>query len=350
MTLGTILGASFQVMRRNPRTTLAPALILSAIVTFVVAMGLTAYAAALFRIPNAASSSDAAAFTGGAFIGSLLLLLMAGAVSLAATAVLQAIIVTEVARGTVGEKLKLGQIWAAVRGRTWAVIGYTTLLALAIVVYFAVFFVITTVILAATASTTSIGVSMSSVASAAFLAIGIVILASLGGGVVWLWLSTKLAFVPAAIVIERLSIRAAIARSWRLTRGYFWRTLGILLLVAVMIWIASQIATLPVNIVFSMAGPLFFPTGGADPTTGIAILVVALVLTLGVALVVTAIGMVLQSATASLLYLDLRMRKEGLDLELGRFVELRAAGSEAPDPYLPHSPTLPQVPTHSPAT
>ena len=51
--------------------------------------------------------------------------------------------------------------------------------------------------------------------------------------------------------------------------------------------------------------------------------------------IVGAIGSVIQSAAVSLLYLDLRMRKEGLDLELVRFVEARQTGHELPDPYLP---------------
>jgi hypothetical protein len=51
--------------------------------------------------------------------------------------------------------------------------------------------------------------------------------------------------------------------------------------------------------------------------------------------VVGAIGSVLLSAATALIYIDLRMRTEGLDLELQRFVELRASGASAPDPYQP---------------
>jgi hypothetical protein len=63
---------------------------------------------------------------------------------------------------------------------------------------------------------------------------------------------------------------------------------------------------------------------------------VVLVISAALVTVTTAIGLVLQSATASLLYIDLRMRKEGLDLELSRFVEARQTGAEVADPYLPH--------------
>ena len=52
-------------------------------------------------------------------------------------------------------------------------------------------------------------------------------------------------------------------------------------------------------------------------------------------LVVAAITSVISTAATALLYLDLRMRKEGLDLELTRFVEAKQAGSAGlGDPYL----------------
>ena len=42
-----------------------------------------------------------------------------------------------------------------------------------------------------------------------------------------------------------------------------------------------------------------------------------------------------QSAATALIYLDLRIRREGLDLELARFVEAKQSGDQAvPDPYL----------------
>jgi uncharacterized membrane protein YciS (DUF1049 family) len=155
--------------------------------------------------------------------------------------------------------------------------------------------------------------------------------------VIALWLGTKLAFVPAAIVLERLPIRAAIARSWTLTRGYFWRTLGIQLLVNVMIYFASQIVSVPVSLILSLVMSLTVPTGGTtDPVAMGAPVIIGLVVSSAIIAVVTAIGLVLQAATASLLYLDLRMRKEGLDLELQRFVEARETGAQVPDPYLPH--------------
>jgi membrane-anchored glycerophosphoryl diester phosphodiesterase (GDPDase) len=336
MTLGPILAGSFQVMRRNPRATLGPALILSVVLTIVTAIGVTAYVGAISRVAYAGNADDADALAAGSLVVSLLVVLLGGAAVTVATAVLQALIVTEVARGTVGEKLRLGQLWAKARGRLGAVVGYTVLLILGAAIVITLFFGIIAGIVAVTITGTT-SPSSPGFVGGMFATFGVVILGYLGGAAVALWLGTKLAFVPAAIVLERLPIRAAIARSWTLTRGYFWRTLGIQLLVSVMISFATQIVTIPVSLILSLATTLVIPTGASStPAEMTAPAIIALVVSSAIVAVVTAVGLVLQSATASLLYLDLRMRKEGLDLELLRFVEAREAGVDVADPFLPH--------------
>jgi hypothetical protein len=66
-----------------------------------------------------------------------------------------------------------------------------------------------------------------------------------------------------------------------------------------------------------------------------------------VTVLVGAIGAIVQSATIALLYIDLRMRKEGLDLELTRFVEARQSGATGlTDPYARNgAPAAPQPPS-----
>ena len=161
-----------------------------------------------------------------------------------------------------------------------------------------------------------------------------VIVLSLGGTVLSLWLSTKLAFVATAIVVERRSIADAVRRSWRLTTGHFWRILGITLLVSVILSFALQIVTLPVSFLAPFASILVNPN--ESPEASIVVTLVITVISLALLAVATAVTLVAQSAVPPLLYLDVRMRSEGLDLELQRFVEDRAAGGPVPEnPYLP---------------
>ena len=52
-------------------------------------------------------------------------------------------------------------------------------------------------------------------------------------------------------------------------------------------------------------------------------------------LLIGAITAVVQAALVAVIYIDLRMRREGLDLELERHVEQRDAGRPVGDPYRP---------------
>jgi len=174
------------------------------------------------------------------------------------------------------------------------------------------------------------------------------VLAGLGGGfgllALFVWLYTKLSIVPSALVIERLPIRSAIARSWRLTTGYFWRTFGVLILLYLIIYAVTQVISIPFAFIGLMAGGVFAPTSLSSPdsTSFSAVLASQLgvnVLSTVVGAIVGAIGSVVQSAALGLIYIDLRMRKEGLDLELVRFVEARQTGHDLPDPYTQPAPS-----------
>nr|WP_246287014.1 glycerophosphoryl diester phosphodiesterase membrane domain-containing protein [Schumannella luteola] len=167
------------------------------------------------------------------------------------------------------------------------------------------------------------------------IAIALAVILSIAYAVVGAWLGVKLIYVPSAITLERLGVRAAIRRSWTLIRGSYWKTLGIYLLVYVIYYAASQIISTPLGIILGVVGGLL-GTNGGDETSATITIVVVYAASIILSLVVGAIGTVMLSATTALLYLDLRMRREGLDLELARFVEARAAGQEGlRDPYEP---------------
>ena len=318
---GALLGATFQVLRRNPRPTFGAALLLNALVV-IAAFGLS-FGVTFWALDRSirASADDAAAIEAGA-IGLIIVSgLIAVALSLVAQAVLLGVIVLEVSRATLGEKLTLRQLFELGKGRWWALIGWTALLSVALLVGLTLFVIVIVVLIA--------------VGGPAGIAIGILLAVFGGLGFValsmWLWI--KLALVPTAIMLERLPLGAAIRRGWSLVRGHFWRTFGTLLLISVMVQVASSVVSAPFSIAATFGGALVNPA--ADDLTALWVLLGANVLTIAVTIVVGAIGSVLLSAATALIYIDLRMRKEGLDLELQRFVELRASGASAPDPYQP---------------
>ncbi len=321
--LGVILGAAFRLLRRNPRPTFGVALLIQSVL-LVVSLGLFSLAAIFtFSRLDFSSSADQSTISAGNAGILILATLVAVALSFVSSALLQGIIVIEVSRASLGEKQRLPQLWRRARGRIGALIGWTAIVAVAVTIALSLLVGII-VLLVTTLGTAGIvvGVLVGLVGGLGFVALA-------------LWLSTKLAFVASALMLERLTIRQAITRSWTLTRGYFWRTLGILLLVAAMLQVAQSVISAPLNFLAQFAVPLIDPNKQTGPTT-IVLIAAFGVLALIISLVFSSITSVVQTATTALLYLDVRIRKEGLDLDLARFVEARQAGeSTIRDPYLP---------------
>ncbi|MDP9027479.1 MAG: hypothetical protein M3N46_07960, partial [Actinomycetota bacterium] len=330
LTLGTILGAAFQTLRRNPGATLAPALILTMIVAVIQALGsagfLTQY---LGAVTDLGTSSGSVSFSSGSSVPAGLLSggvglvatsLVSSIFTLIVTAIVAGIVTLQVASSTLGSRLRLGGLWGRLSGRRGALIGWALLSAAVVLVALGVVFGLLVLL----GSTGSAGVGIA-VLLGLVLGAGLVVISA------WLWV--KLGFVPAALVLERTSIRLSMARSWALTRGSFWRIFGIRLLVLAMISVATQIVAGPISLIFSLGGTVLSPNG-ASTTAATNSLVLSLIVTQGVTAIVSAVGLVVSSATTSLLYLDRRMRLEGLDLDLAGYVERRQSGEQGlPDPY-----------------
>jgi len=116
-----------------------------------------------------------------------------------------------------------------------------------------------------------------------------------------IWVVIRWAVSMPALFAEGVGPVQAIGRSWSLTRDNWWRTLGILILVGIM-----------VSLIQAALGALF---------EGIAALVPGLSddlrsgLVTTVATLVQALVGAITPIAITLLYLDLRVRKEGLDLD-----------------------------------
>ncbi|MEP6480816.1 MAG: glycerophosphoryl diester phosphodiesterase membrane domain-containing protein [Rhodoglobus sp.] len=322
LTLGTLLGASFQVLRRNPRPTFGFALLVSGLVTIftVVVVGLVTFFAVSRTLT--ATNADAATLSAGSVAMIILSGLVPVVLSIVASAVLQGVISLEVARGTLGEKLRLGGLWRAARGRIGALIGWSLLVTAAVLVALAIVAVVIALIVA--------------VGGTAGIVIGVLLGLLFGAAAVVsaVWLGTRLSLVPSVLMLERLPLRDALRRSWSLTVGYFWRTFGIELLVIFIVQTVASIISAPLSLLLGIGSALINPNG--DQGGVIVGVIVVYGLTLVVSLVFGAIASVVQAATPALIYIDLRMRREGLDLELNRFVEARQAGdTSVANPYLP---------------
>lgn len=118
------------------------------------------------------------------------------------------------------------------------------------------------------------------------------------------WLYVKLSFAPCAIAVERLGPIASIARSWRLTKGLFWRILGISLLVNLIVGMAAGTVTQ----VFGFAA-MMLALASTQTWAMLAVTTASTVVSVG-------LTMPLTSAATALLYVDARIRREGFDITL----------------------------------
>jgi hypothetical protein len=108
---------------------------------------------------------------------------------------------------------------------------------------------------------------------------------------------------PTVVVVENGRGREAMKRSWNLVKGFFWKVVGITLLAGIITAIVEAVASLP----FTFAASYFMANDNLVPA--------ALLAFIGSAIsgaLLTPFGVIVQV----LLYFDLRIRKEGLDLSL----------------------------------
>lgn len=138
------------------------------------------------------------------------------------------------------------------------------------------------------------------------LATGLVLLPLL------LWVGIRLCLVPTLLVTRKAGIGGAVRESWKLSAGSWWRILGIMLVVSVVLGMLGGLAT---QLASFIGGELV--AAGAPLDAGLAVAIVANAL-------IAALGMVLTQLMLVMLQLDLRIRRERLDLVLA---------AEARDPH-----------------
>ncbi len=318
---GTVLSRSFAALRGNPKVLLGFAMVVQTVGSIVglLIVGVVAFWS-FSRLDTVESHTDEfEAIMAGSVLATALATILVSLLLGAINVLVQGVVVGEVAHAAVGERATLRLIWARVRPAFWRLLGYFVLLTLATVVVLAVM-------------------------AAPFLLLFtdqpwipfVSLLATIPGAIaLWLWLGTKLYLVPSAIVLEGVGIRAGIARSWILTRGRFWATLGVMVLVSVIMSVAAYVVSVPFSVATQLVIGLLIPAGGegAGAAEWIGVVAVAL-LSQAVSLLVSAIGVVVQATSAVLVYIDARMRREGLDLRLQAHAEQRELGSAPlPDPW-----------------
>lgn len=133
------------------------------------------------------------------------------------------------------------------------------------------------------------------------------VLTLLGFLVVALWLLVMFSFATSALVLENVGIGRAFGRSRELVRGSWWRVLGIILLASLITFGVAMVVTLVGGFATGSSNLLLSP-----PTTG------DLVVWSIVGVVAGMLTEPFMAAVIVLLYTDQRIRRERLDVSLAR--------------------------------
>jgi hypothetical protein len=109
----------------------------------------------------------------------------------------------------------------------------------------------------------------------------------------------------------RVGVWGALRRSWQLVKGKFWRVFGILLFGGLVVNIIGYALQFGVSSLIITVGGW----AGSSESTGAVVVTIVLGVAVGIATLMTLIAsLAFMSAVQALIYLDLRVRREGLDL------------------------------------
>jgi hypothetical protein len=117
----------------------------------------------------------------------------------------------------------------------------------------------------------------------------------------WVWIFVGWIVVTPAMFVENIGLGGAFGRSWRLVQGRWWRTFLVLFLIAI-IWYVAQFALGA----FLQLGQLLLQLVLAP--------FIALAISSATGQIVAAVVNPILQIAVVLIYFDLRVRKEGLDL------------------------------------
>ncbi|UGY93135.1 hypothetical protein [Streptomyces gobiensis] len=230
-------------------------------------------------------------------------------------AALQAGYAVATSHAVLGKPLTLGELWRQAHPRVLSVLGVQVLTGLLVGVPVILGYAL---LIGAVVA----GVTAGSGAGVALALLGILLF--LGGGACAAFFYIRFGMAPTAAALEGQPPVAALRRSWQLVQGSWWRVLGIMLLVVILVGVVNQIIQTVLMLIggFSVSAATF--SGGAPEPATFIILLLVILFALAVS---SALTTPFPYLVATLLYTDLRIRQERFDLTLAE-----AAASAAASP------------------
>ncbi|MFF4349015.1 glycerophosphoryl diester phosphodiesterase membrane domain-containing protein [Streptomyces sp. NPDC001530] len=234
-------------------------------------------------------------------------------ITLLGTIVATALLTTVTSRAVLGKSVTTAEAWRDARPQLPKLFGLTFLLPL--------------IAVGAVAVGTLPGV-LAALAGAGDAGVTLAVLGGLAAGVVALWLMIRFSLASPALMLEKQGILKSMSRSAKLVRGSWWRVFGIQLLATIIANIVASIVVIPFAFLaaaLSGDGVSGFLNSGSG-NLGWTFLIVS-----GVGSVIgSMLTFPITAGVTVLLYIDQRIRREALDLDLARAAGVQDYGSNGP--------------------
>ncbi|MGW6456217.1 DUF7544 domain-containing protein [Streptomyces sp. NPDC055078] len=230
-------------------------------------------------------------------------------ISMIATLFTTALLTVVISRSVLGRPVRLSDAWREARPRLPQLFGLTLLLPL-------------------------IGTGIGALAILPGLLLGggagvaLIILGALAAIPLVIWLMIRFALASPALMLERQPVLSSLRRSAKLVQGAWWRTFGIIALTLLLTLLVSMIIAIPFSLIGFMADGSGFGDllEGRSPEFGWTFLIIS-----GIGSVIaSSITYPISAGVTVLLYIDQRIRREALDLELARAAGLPGYGTDTP--------------------
>ncbi|MER5430719.1 glycerophosphoryl diester phosphodiesterase membrane domain-containing protein [Streptomyces sp. NPDC002588] len=233
-------------------------------------------------------------------------------VTLVGTIIATALLTTVTSRAVLGRPVTLQDAWRDARPRIPRLFGLLFLLLL---------------IAAAVSAAGALPGVLVSAAGAQDAGAALSLLGTLGAVLVTLWLLVRFSLASPALMLEKQGIKKALGRSAKLVRGSWWRTFGIQLLALIITNIVAAIVVVP----FALAGAAASDSGVSGFLDGTGNHGWTYLIISGIGSVIgSMITLPIVAGVVVLLYIDQRIRREALDLDLARAAGLQGYDNRTP--------------------
>ncbi|MEV5314840.1 glycerophosphoryl diester phosphodiesterase membrane domain-containing protein [Streptomyces sp. NPDC052610] len=310
--VGEILDGAVSTMRTYWRTVLGISLTVAVVIEIVVillqGLFLQDYADTDALGDPSATLDELTEAMGDAMLSSGVLFV----ISLIGTVAATALLTTVTSRAVLGKPVTTGEAWRDARPQVAKLFGLIFLLL---------------VIAVGVALAGALPGILVTLAGGGGGGAALAVFGSLVGAVVAVWLMIRFSLASPALMLEKQSITKAMSRSAKLVRGSWWRVFGIQLLATIIANIVAAIVVIPFTFLaagLSGDGISGFLDGTGD--FGWTFLIVS-----GIGSVIgSMITFPISAGVTVLLYIDQRIRREALDLELARAAGVQGSGPTSP--------------------